>query len=112
MADGIMKEKSIVIDTSKIRVRGSAHVDFKQQTVYLKLTPTPKRPQFISLATPIEARGKFSDFDVGLAPGGLIGTAIRVLTAYIVVPIQWIILNKLPEDGRDVCGDAISNHFP
>ena len=112
MADGIMKEKSIVIDTSKIRVRGSAHVDFKQQTVYLKLTPTPKRPQFISLATPIEVRGKFSDFGVGFAPGGLIGTAIRVLTAYIVVPIQWIILNKLPEDGRDVCGDAISNHFP
>jgi uncharacterized protein involved in outer membrane biogenesis len=112
MDGGIMKEKSIVIDTSKIRVRGSAHVDFKQQTVHLKLTPTPKRPQFISLATPIEVRGKFSDFDVGLAPGGLIGTAIRVLTAHIVVPIQWIILNKLPEDGRDVCRDAISSHFP
>ncbi|MGD2000887.1 MAG: AsmA-like C-terminal region-containing protein, partial [Desulfobacterales bacterium] len=112
MADGIMTEKSIVIDTSRIRVRGSAHVDFKQQTVHLKLTPTPKRPQFISLATPIEVRGKFSDFVVGLAPGGLVGTTIRLLTAHIVVPIQWIILNKLPEDGRDVCREAISNHFP
>ena len=109
MDGGIMKEKLIVIDTSKIRVRGSAQIDFKQQNVQLKLIPKPKRPQFISLATPIEVRGKFSDFGVRLAPGDLIGTAIRILTAYIVVPVQWIILNKLPEDGSDVCQDAISN---
>jgi uncharacterized protein involved in outer membrane biogenesis len=91
MDGGIMKEKSIVIDMSKMRVRGSAHIDFKQQTIRLKLTPKPKRPQFMSLATPIEVRGKFLDFGVRLAPGDLIGTAIRVVTAYIVVPVQWII---------------------
>jgi uncharacterized protein involved in outer membrane biogenesis len=109
MDDGLMKEKAIVIDTSKIRVRGSANVDFKKQTVYLNLKPTPKRPQFISLATPVEVRGTFSDFGVRAAPGSLIGTVIRVLTAHIVVPIQWIILNKLPEDGSDVCRDVIGN---
>jgi hypothetical protein len=39
----------------------------------------------------------------------LIGTVIRIFTAHIVVPIQWIILNKLPEDGSDVCRDVIGN---
>jgi hypothetical protein len=34
---------------------------------------------------------------------------IRIFTAHIVVPIQWIILNKLPEDGSDVCRDVIGN---
>lgn len=112
MDDGLMKEKAIVIDTSKIRVRGAANVDFKKQTVYLNLKPTPKRPQFISLATPVEVRGTFSDFGVRAAPGSLIGTVIRVLTAHIVVPVQWIILNKLPEDGSDVCRDTIENCSP
>jgi uncharacterized protein involved in outer membrane biogenesis len=107
MNDGVMKEKSFVIDTSKIRVRGKIHVDFKKQTVYLRLMPTPKRPQFLSLATPLEVRGKFSDLKVSLAPGGLIGTTIRFLTAHIVVPIQWIILKRLPKDGSDVCHDVI-----
>jgi hypothetical protein len=112
MADGIMKEKAIVVDTSKIRVRGKAHADFKKQTVYLRLSPTPKRPQFLSLATPLEVSGKFSDFSVGLATSGLVGTFIRLLTAHIVVPIQWIILNNLPEDGRDVCSDVTKEKLP
>lgn len=112
MAGGIMQEKAIVVDTSKIRVQARAHVDFKKQTVYLKLIPRPKRPQFLSLATPLEVSGKFSDFRVGLAPGSLVGTTIRFLTAHIVVPFQWIILNKLPKDGSDVCPDAINKHYP
>ena len=105
--DGVMTEESMVIDTSQIRVGGKARIDWKTQTVNLRLIPKPKRPQFFSLATPMEVTGKFKDFDVGLAPGGLIRTAIRFLTSYIVVPIQWIILNKLPSDGRDVCSHAI-----
>ena len=108
MAGGIMKEKTIVVDTSKIRVRGTANIDFKKQTVYLKLTPKPKRPQFLYLATPVEVRGAFSDFRTGLAPGGLPGTVIGLLTDPVVVPFQWIILNKLPKDGSDVCPDVIN----
>ncbi|MEE4112046.1 MAG: AsmA family protein [Desulfobacteraceae bacterium] len=109
MENGFLKEKAIVIDTSKIRVRGTANVDLKKQTIRLNLKPTPKRPQFISLATPVEVRGTFSDFGVRPVPGSLIGTVIRIFTAHIVVPIQWIILNKLPEDGSDVCRDVIGN---
>jgi hypothetical protein len=112
MENGLMKEEAIVIDTSKIRVRGKANVDFKKRTVHVNLKPTPKRPQFISLATPVEVRGTFSDFGVSPAPGSLIGTVIRIFTAHIVVPIQWIILNKLPEDGNDVCHSPIGQQSP
>jgi len=101
--NGVMTENSIIIDTSRIRVRGKARLDFRDETIRMKLTPRPKRPQFLSLATPIEVKGNFADFKVGLAPGSLIGTVIRFLTAKIIVPIQWIVLNKLPADGRDVC---------
>jgi uncharacterized protein involved in outer membrane biogenesis len=105
MAEGILTEKSLVIDTSKIRVRGKAEIDFGKQQVHLKLTPRPKRPQFLSLATPIEVRGSFSDFNAGIAAGGVAGTVIRFLTANVLVPIQWIVLNRLPVDGHDVCVD-------
>ena len=97
----------MVIDTSRIRVRGTAEIDLGRQTVNLRLIPQPKRPRFLGLATPLEIRGGFSDFRAGLSFGSLEGTIIRFLTAHAILPIQWIVLNRLPADGSDVCGDAL-----
>ena len=103
LEDGILVQDELLIDTSKIRVKGTVEVDFKKERIDAILRPIPKRPQFYSLSTPIEINGKFSDLHAGIAPGGVTGTIIRLATSYIVVPLQWIIQNKLPEDGTADC---------
>ena len=103
IAKGILKQDELLIDTSKIQVKGDVKVDFKQGLIDATLRPIPKRPQFNSLSTPIKIHGRLSELEVGIATGGLISTIIRLATSYIVVPLQWIIQNKLPEDGTASC---------
>jgi hypothetical protein len=71
------------------------------------MAPTPKKPEFFSLATPVEVKGKFADFGVGIQPGGLIGTTVRFIASPVTVPLQRIFSKDLPADGADVCGMAI-----
>jgi hypothetical protein len=101
--DGKMKHEEILFDTSKIQVKGTLDVDFEKKWIESKLRPIPKRPQFYSLATPVNVSGRLEDLKVGVARGGIIGTIIRVATSYIVVPVQWIIFNKVPQDGTEQC---------
>lgn len=109
---GILTERNILIDTTRIQVKGAVEVDFPKGQIEAILRPRPKRPQFYSLATPIKIKGKISDFKVGFAKGGLIGTVIRIMTSYIVVPIQWIILDKIPEDGTINCQQLVQPRQP
>lgn len=51
--DGLMRTKSLILDTTRVRVNGSGTVDFRTEEVDLVLQPAPKRPQFYSLATPL-----------------------------------------------------------
>jgi hypothetical protein len=107
MKDGLLYPDAFLIDTSKIRICGKGEVDFKNQAIVLKVAPTPKRPEFFNLATPLEVRGKFTDFGVGIQPGGLFGTAIRFVTSPVHVPFRRLAGEGLPEDGGDVCGVSI-----
>jgi uncharacterized protein involved in outer membrane biogenesis len=100
---GRLTDEELLIDTSRIQIKGSVEIDFLSQQIRSYLRPIPKRPQFFSLATPIEIKGSFASPGVRLPATGVIGTIARVATSYIVVPIQWIILNKLPEDGSEQC---------
>ena len=107
MKEGLLRPDVILIDTTKIRICGKGQVDFKNETIDLKMAPTPKKPEFFSLATPVEVKGKFADFGVGIQPGGLIGTTVRFIASPVTVPLQRIFSKDLPADGADVCGMAI-----
>jgi len=107
MEDGLLRPEAFVIDTSKIRICGRGQVNFKTEQIDLKVAPTPKRPEFFSLATPLEVKGKFSDFGVGVQTGGLFGTSIRFITSPITVPLRRLAGKGLPTDGEDICGMAI-----
>lgn len=101
--DGILKQDGILIDTSRIQVKGTVEVDFEKKWVKSRLRPIPKRPQFYSLSTPVQISGNIEKLKVGVAKGGIIGTTVRLVTSFIVVPIQWIILDKVPTDGTEEC---------
>ena len=104
---GRLKQEAILVDTTKMQVAGEAKVDFKTEKIYMALAPKAKKPEFFSLATPIKVDGTFSDFKVGVKPGGVIGTAIRFLTSPIHVPIRRLFKEKLPADGKTACTKAM-----
>jgi len=104
MKDGRLQPEALVIDTTRMRICCSGWVDFKQEEVNLKMAPVPKKPAFFSLATPIGVQGKFSDYKLGIIPGGLLGTSLRFVFSPIHVPIARLAGPSLPADGADVCG--------
>jgi len=107
MKEGLLTPNIFLIDTSKIRICAKGQVDFKKETIDLKMAPTPKKPEFFSLATPIEVKGSFDDFGVGIQAGGLFGSAINFIASPVTVPFRRLFSKSLPADGEDVCGMAI-----
>jgi uncharacterized protein involved in outer membrane biogenesis len=105
--DGQMKQNAIFADTTKMQVGGEAKVNFKTEAVYLTMAPKAKKAQFFSLATPIQVKGTFTDYDISVKPGGLIGTAIRFITSPVVVPIQRVFTEQAPADGKAACSAAM-----
>ena len=105
--DGKMKENAIFMDTTKMQVAGKAKADFKTEEVYLGMKPKAKKPEFFSLATPIQVKGTFTDYKVGVQPGGLVGTAFRFITSPVIVPIQRVFTERAPADGKAACSAAM-----
>ena len=71
------------------------------------MAPKAKKAEFFSLATPIQVKGTFTDYKIGVQPGGLIGTAIRFITSPIVVPIQRIFTERAAKSGQAACTAAM-----
>ena len=107
LKDGIMTERSILIDTSRMRVSGDATVDFHEQRIRMNLTPRAKRPQFFSLATPVTVDGSFDDFSVGVKPLALVGTVFRLATSVVEVPGRYLLGDVLRVDGTADCREAL-----
>jgi len=105
--DGEMKENAIFADTTKMQVGGKAKVNFKTREVFLALAPKAKKAEFFSLATPIQVKGTFTDYKIGVQPGGLLGTAVRFITSPLVVPIQRTFMERAPADGKAACSAAM-----
>lgn len=103
---GKLSQEQLVIDTSRMRVTGTASADFGSERIAMRLQPQAKSAQFLSLATPIEVNGNFSDFSVGPNAGDVLQTVLRMATSILWVPLQRLFSDKVPQDGSDVCGAA------
>lgn len=103
---GKLSQEQLVIDTSRMRVTGTASADFGSERIAMRLQPQAKSAQFLSLATPIEVSGNFSDFSVGPNAGDVLQTVLRLATSILWVPLQRLFSDKVPQDGSDVCGVA------
>jgi uncharacterized protein involved in outer membrane biogenesis len=106
MQDGLMKEKAIYMDTTKMRIAGKAAINFKTRKLDITLVPKAKKPEFFSLAVPIKVQGTFDDFGLGIGVGRLAGSVLSFITSPILVPIRRIFAKKVPADGRDACMTA------
>jgi uncharacterized protein involved in outer membrane biogenesis len=107
LVDGKLEDRGIVLDTTRMRVVGTGHVDFDDERVRLRMRPQAKTAQFLSLATPVEVNGSFTDFNVGVSPGDVAETVGRVATSIVWVPLQKLFGKKIPQDGGDICADPL-----
>ena len=101
--DGKLSERTMLIDTSRMRVAGKGHGDFQAEEIYLYLQPRAKTPQFLSFPLPIELSGKFTEFHVGVTAADVLETVIQFATSAVWVPIETIFGRQAPSDGHDVC---------
>jgi uncharacterized protein involved in outer membrane biogenesis len=107
MKDGFLTPDVFLIDTTKIRICGKGQVDFKNGHIDLKMAPIPKKAEYFSLATPIEVKGNFSDFGVGVQRGGLFGTTVKFIASPVTTTFMRLSNKELPSDGNDVCAIPI-----
>ncbi|HPU50846.1 MAG TPA: AsmA-like C-terminal region-containing protein [Burkholderiaceae bacterium] len=103
LTDGVLTDRGILLDTTRVRVRGAGRVDFRDESIAMRLQPQPKKAQFFSLATPIEVSGVFTDPQIGVNAGDVLATAGRLATSLLWVPLQKLVGRELPADGADVC---------
>jgi len=101
--DGLLTPDIFFIDTSKIRICAKGEIDFVSKRVDLVITPAAKKPEFFSLATPLAVHGSFSDIDIGIKKGGLVGTVVKFVASPLLVPVKRLVLKDIPEDGSDAC---------
>jgi len=104
---GKLKHDRILLDTSRMRVAGVGQVDFDSEQLFVRMVPTPKKPQFLSLATPVQVTGTITDFKIGVSASAVLETTARLFTSIIVVPLQKLAGRGMPADGNDVCGNAM-----
>ena len=110
LKDGKLVDRTILLDTSRMRVTGKGKANFLEENFDLRMRPQAKTAQFLSLATPIQVSGPFNNFKIGVSPGDILGTVARLVTSIFWVPLQKLAGKKIPADGSDVCfpsfGDA------
>jgi uncharacterized protein involved in outer membrane biogenesis len=104
---GVLSQESLLLDTSRMRVTGSARVDFDSETLSMRLVPKPKQPQFFSLAIPVEANGKLTSPKIGVSAGAVAGTTLRLVTSIVTTPFEKMFSKEVPRDGNDVCANAL-----
>ncbi len=101
---GLMTPDALLIDTSRIRVRGKGKIDLKTGKLNLTLKPRPKKRGLISLATPVRVTGRLDDPSIYLSTSGLARTLFRLSVWFWTAYLE-LLRRPLPTDGADICVD-------
>jgi hypothetical protein len=103
LEDGLLTEKAVFMDTTRMSVAGKVDIDFKSQEIDILMAPKAKRAEFFSLATPVKVQGSFDDFGMGVGKVRAARSAISFITSPIHVPIRRVFRKEIPADGREAC---------
>ncbi len=106
LEDGVMHDRILFADTSRMQVEASATIDFRKQMLDIRARPRPKKAQFFSLATPARLTGRFDNFRIHLNPVELGGTIFSFVTSPLHVPLQRLFGGEIPADGQEACRKA------
>ncbi len=107
LREGRLQQDSLLVDTTRLRATGTAQVDFRDETLSVRLVPRAKRPQFFSLPLPVEVSGRLTDFRVGVPARSAVATLGGFFGSVVTTPIRLLSDKPVPADGADVCGSAM-----
>ena len=110
--NGIMNSKSTFLDSTEVIIRARGNIDLANRELDLLIAPQSKREKFLSISSPIAVTGPFSDFSVGVAPGGFLTTMFRWYYGLIYVPWKWLTGERYPPDGIATCYEAMDWELP
>ena len=110
--NGIMNSKSTFLDTTEVIIRARGNIDLVNRELDLLIAPQSKHEKFLSISTPIAVKGPFSDFSVGVAPGGFLTTMFRWYYGFVYVPWKWLTGERFPPDGIATCYKAMDWELP
>jgi len=105
--DGKLRDDTMVIDTTRVRVRGAGGANFETEALGFRFRPRAKGLALLSLQTPLQVTGTFTDYSIGVEAGDVLATILRLLGSVVVVPFEWLTQGPLPRDGADVCTDPL-----
>ena len=101
MDDGVMKSEIILLDTTRVVVKGKGTVDLVSEQLDIYLKPKPKKAAFFSLANPVRLEGGFDNYETKVAGG------VMRLINIILVPLKRIFTKPPPPDDREACRKAL-----
>lgn len=110
--DGILRTRNTFLDSTDIIVRARGDIDLVNRRLDLTIAPQAKREKFFSVSTPLTVSGPFDDFDIAVAPGGLVTTGLRWFYGLIYVPWKWLTGDRFPADGIETCYRAMDWPYP
>lgn len=69
--NGVAIARTFIIDTEKVTIFGRGSIDFARQQIDMVITPKPRMPALLSLATPIVIEGPFNAVTTRPDPAGV-----------------------------------------
>jgi uncharacterized protein involved in outer membrane biogenesis len=103
LKDGRLSDDRIIIDTTRVRVRGAGSANLARDQVAFVFRPRGKGLAVFRLQTPLRVSGTLTDLRFGVEPRDLFESVLRLIASPILLPIEWFTLGPLPRDGADVC---------
>ena len=107
LKDGTLSDDKIIIDTTRVRVRGAGSANLASEQLEFVFRPRAKGFAPFRLQTPLRVSGTLSDFRFGIKRRDLIESVVRLIASPILLPIEWFTLGPLPRDGADVCTNPL-----
>jgi uncharacterized protein involved in outer membrane biogenesis len=103
LREGKLTDDRIMIDTTRVRVRGAGTANLATEELAFVFHPRAKGVSLFRLKPPLHVTGSFSDFQIGVDRRDLPEAILRMILSPVLLPIQRLTLGPLPRDGADVC---------
>lgn len=101
--NGNIKQRDLLLDTSRIQVHGAFDASYKNRDFNLYLSPQSKKAQIFSLQTPVEVHGTFEKFNLEIPLSAIFATSVRFTTSPVVAPLQWLFEKPIAANGSAEC---------
>jgi hypothetical protein len=107
LRDGVLSDDQILIDTTRLRVRGAGRADLGSEELSFVFRPRAKGFALFRLQTPLRVTGTLTDQRFGFNRRDLVESTLRLVASPILLPIERFTLGPLPVDGADICTNPL-----